>query len=623
MKTFTQLCRDLEAELDPNFQALILRAYLDSVPREDAAWAIFLLSQRRLSRMLSSEQLRASTMAAAGHPDWLVEECVAFVGDADETMALLLPREWAQPCPPPATPPDDTTGEDLPHLQLQPPVTVPTLDTVPTLSRLLEEVLLPAAGCSEGHLRQLLWSTWPQFNLDERQLWHQFLRGSIAPPLPRPALVAALASLVSLPPAVLELRLRAPLTVVPKKFGPASHRRSRANPISSTLNMPSRKLAQSSWQKLTASIQPHEIEAIPDPVPAISELTVALDALGPADAWVAEWLWLGSPVQLVRTSREVLIWSARQEILSPAYPDIVKDAEALPPGTLLEGQLVEWSGSRAHPLSQGQPRKQAHEQGGLSRLLLAHNARRWDGVEFTGQSWPERRTRLEKLWTAWEQRRSSPVQEQSGRCLSQGDFFQAAAPEPTPEAAAVSRLKLAPLLRFNSWPDAEQRLQEARSLGATGLRLHHARFETGLQADTTWDWKLPPLVMRAVATAAEPGSGRHAGWFSEFNVALWSGDRLIPIAPTMGGLPEKDLAELQPILRHQVQGRFGPVRVLRPELVLEFAFDHVAASPRHRGGLVLVNPRLLSWCRGVPPSAAGQIDALRHWVAPQAESVGS
>jgi len=48
---------------------------------------------------------------------------------------------------------------------------------------------------------------------------------------------------------------------------------------------------------------------------------------------------------------------------------------------------------------------------------------------------------------------------------------------------------------------------------------------------------------------------------------------------------------------------------VRPEIVLEIAFDSIQASSRHSSGLALRFPRIKAWRRDKAP---GQIDTLRY-----------
>jgi DNA ligase 1 len=47
--------------------------------------------------------------------------------------------------------------------------------------------------------------------------------------------------------------------------------------------------------------------------------------------------------------------------------------------------------------------------------------------------------------------------------------------------------------------------------------------------------------------------------------------------------------------------KFGRVVLVRPEIVLEVAFDGVQKSPRHKSGYALRFPRILRWRKDKKP----------------------
>lgn len=48
-------------------------------------------------------------------------------------------------------------------------------------------------------------------------------------------------------------------------------------------------------------------------------------------------------------------------------------------------------------------------------------------------------------------------------------------------------------------------------------------------------------------------------------------------------------------MRQNTLERFGPVRVVRPVLVFEIAFDGLQRSKRHKSGLAVRFPRISRW----------------------------
>ncbi len=58
----------------------------------------------------------------------------------------------------------------------------------------------------------------------------------------------------------------------------------------------------------------------------------------------------------------------------------------------------------------------------------------------------------------------------------------------------------------------------------------------------------------------------------------------MPVGKAYFGFTDEELRRLDRWIRDHTAERFGPVRAVAPELVLEIAFDSVHRSPRHKAG---------------------------------------
>lgn len=115
--------------------------------------------------------------------------------------------------------------------------------------------------------------------------------------------------------------------------------------------------------------------------------------------------------------------------------------------------------------------------------------------------------------------------------------------------------------------------------------------------------------------AAQSGHGRRAGLLSDYTLAVRDGDSLVPIAKAYSGLDERELLEIDRVLRRTILARRGPVRVVEPTIVLEIAFEGVRESPRHRSGLSLRFPRIARWRRDKAPADADRLADVRAMLA--------
>lgn len=96
-----------------------------------------------------------------------------------------------------------------------------------------------------------------------------------------------------------------------------------------------------------------------------------------------------------------------------------------------------------------------------------------------------------------------------------------------------------------------------------------------------------------VVTAVEQGNGKRAGMLSDYTFAVRDGERLLNIGKAYSGLTDDEIRRLGALWRHITVARYGPVRAVAPEVVLEVAFDTIQKSSRHKSGFALRFPRIV------------------------------
>ena len=90
MHRFATLFDAIDRTTSTNAKVAAMADYFADAPREDAAWAVFFLTGRRLKRLVPSAAIQEWTLAATGLPSWLLSECWSVVGDGAEIAALVL-----------------------------------------------------------------------------------------------------------------------------------------------------------------------------------------------------------------------------------------------------------------------------------------------------------------------------------------------------------------------------------------------------------------------------------------------------------------------------------------------------------------------------------------------------
>ena len=93
MRRFAALIEELDSTNKTTKKVAALTQYFKAAPKEDALWAVALLSHRRPSRPVTTTLMRAWAAELAQLPEWLFEESYHIVGDLAETIALLVQQE--------------------------------------------------------------------------------------------------------------------------------------------------------------------------------------------------------------------------------------------------------------------------------------------------------------------------------------------------------------------------------------------------------------------------------------------------------------------------------------------------------------------------------------------------
>jgi ATP-dependent DNA ligase I len=181
-------------------------------------------------------------------------------------------------------------------------------------------------------------------------------------------------------------------------------------------------------------------------------------------------------------------------------------------------------------------------------------------------------------------------------------------------AAAVPPELLMPRLVTDSAEPATAFFHDAVSRGHEGvvvksLAVSYAAGRRG----AGWIKVKPRHTLDLVVLAVEWGHGRRRGWLS--NLHLGARDPatggFVMLGKTFKGLTDELLAWQTQRLLALEERRDSYTVYVRPELVVEVAFDGVQRSPRYPGGLALRFARVLRYREDKPAADADTIDTLR------------
>jgi DNA ligase-1 len=579
MKAFAALYRELDSTTSNLAKQSALRAYLRAAAPADAAWAVYFLAGGK-PRQLVPTMLRALAQEAAGLPEWLFDESYDAVGDLAETLALLLP-------PP-------TEGHDL------------------GLAVWIERHLLPLRALGKTApetLPDVLRAQWRQLAADERLVYFKLMTGSFRVGVSRLQVTQALAAVGGVDAKRVAQRLMGYTHIA---------------------GQPTR----ADYAALIAPESDGELDrkTSDQPYPFFLAHPFALpleqfDAvLGPPSDWLIEWKWDGIRAQVVRRAGAVSVWSRGEELVTDRFPELAAMGQALPDGTVIDGEIVVWRGDS--------PVADDPEHEGVRRASAEFNEEMKEGIgEGRVQPFAELQRRLGRKTLGAKLLREIPVV-LLGYDLLEWEGRDLRATPQQERRALLDRLILelrhpqlleSPVLTGESWADLARQREAARSMGVEGMMLkqRQAHYGVGRTKDvgTWWKWKIDPLSIDAVLIYAQRGHGRRASLYSDYTFAVWDGPpedperKLVPFAKAYSGLTDAEMARVDAVVRKTTIESFGPVRSVKPTLVFELGFEGIARSSRHKSGIAVRFPRMLRWREDKPVAEADSLETLAALLA--------
>ncbi len=173
---------------------------------------------------------------------------------------------------------------------------------------------------------------------------------------------------------------------------------------------------------------------------------------------------------------------------------------------------------------------------------------------------------------------------------------------------------LVPRVLAPSAAEADAFVDAARRLGHEGVMAKSlaAGYAAGMRG-AAWLKIKPAVTLDLVVLAAEWGSGRRRGWLS--NLHLGARDEtaggFVMLGKTFKGLTDATLTWQTRRLLELETGRDRHTVHVRPELVVEVAFNEVQASRRYPGGVALRFARVKRYRDDKPAAEADTIETVR------------
>lgn len=313
------------------------------------------------------------------------------------------------------------------------------------------------------------------------------------------------------------------------------------------------------------------------------------DALARLGTAALEWKLDGARVQVHKAGDDVRVFTRNLNEVTAAVPEIVEAVRAAPARELiLDGEAIALAaGGAPQPFQVTMRRFGRKLDVDALRAELPLAAFFFDVLRRDGDSLVER-----------------PARERF-----------AALAEALPSALVVPRL-------VTSDASAAQAFYaEALARGHEGVmaKALDAPYEAGSRG-AAWLKVKRAHTLDLVVLAAEWGHGRRRGWLSNLHLGARdpAANSFVMLGKTFKGLTDELLEwQTRELLAREI-GRDDYTVYVRPELVVEIAFNDLQASPQYPGGLALRFARVKGYRPDKRADEADTIDAVRAIYAAQA-----
>ena len=280
---------------------------------------------------------------------------------------------------------------------------------------------------------------------------------------------------------------------------------------------------------------------------------------------ICEFKYDGIRVQLHKFGDEVKMFSRKLEDVAASFPEIVSAVSLLEADFILDGEVLAYRRSR--PVHFQELQKRLRRKVVTDRLMaeipvvyVPYDIMYFDGQPLIGRPLTERKRLLSQI------RFGEPIIDLGYRIVSTAQQIACA-------------------------------FKESRDAGHEGLVIKEleSQYHPGKRGRHWTKLKYELDTVDAVIVIAEYGHGKRAGTLSDYTFAVrdeHDSGSLKTIGKAYSGLTDAEIAKMTNKLRSITVKDEGYRLVVRPEIVLEVAFDSIQKSDRHNSGFALRFPRI-------------------------------
>jgi DNA ligase-1 len=536
MRNFANLFTSLDETNKTNEKVKVLKDYFNAVPDSDKMHMLALFAGRRPKRQINATMVRKWAIEASNIPAWLFEESYHVVGDLAETMALLMPQHSG--------------------------------DSNKTLTEWISEINA-LADKTEEEKKVWLMESWAILDSSERFVFNKLLTGSFRVGVSQSLVVKALSEITGINAPALTHRIMGSWMPETYSYAQLIQDEDPASDVSRPYPFFLAYPIQETSEKQRSAEELREL-------------------LGSEEGWQAEWKWDGIRSQIIKRAGEIFIWSRGEDLATDKFPELHPFINALPDGTVIDGELLSFRNGQPLPFNVLQARigrknvsKKILEESPVA--IIAYDCMEYAGEDIRYKPQSERRQILEKLQA---------------------------------ETRYPDVFNISPLIDFTTWENLEATRSRSRAMIAEGIMLKRksAAYQVGRKRGDWWKWKIDPLSVDAVMIYAQKGHGRRADLYTDYTFAVWDGDKLVPFAKAYSGLTDAEISKVDYFVKRNTLEKFGPVRTVKPELVFEIGFEGINWSTRHKSGIALRFPRILRWRHDKVKEEADTLETLKGFL---------
>ena len=306
--------------------------------------------------------------------------------------------------------------------------------------------------------------------------------------------------------------------------------------------------------------------------------------------YLAEWKWDGIRVQLVSNNGKCKLFSRSGDDISNSFPELVN--YSFKKDFNIDGELM--SGSRQKIGSFNDLQQRLNRKSPSQNLILKNPVfiKAYDILIMKNE----------------DQRQNNLL----NRRKTLKKFLN---------NEKIEFISFSENVKFKNFKDLNQiRLNCRHDIHYEGLMLKD-KFSTYFSGRPKGPWfkfKREPYTIDTVLLYAQRGHGKRSSLYSDYTFGVWTInndiEELVTVGKAYSGFTDNELYKIDNFIRNNTIKRYGPVREVKKELVLEVAFDDIQISKRHKSGVAMRFPRIKRVRWDKPAQDADKLKLLENMI---------